>query len=87
MCHEKNARTAARSPTTTSIRSALLGFAPALPVGVAKPLALSIFAVWRVVRGPVCALLVLDLALHHVEGVARLHLQVARQGLDKDLHA
>ena len=36
------------------------------------------------------ALLVLDLALHHVDGVARIHLQenpLARQGLDKDLHA
>jgi hypothetical protein len=35
------------------------------------------------------ALLVLDLALHHVDGVARLYLEsdgLARQGLDKDLH-
>ena len=40
------------------------------------------------VRGD--ALLVPDLALHHVDGVARIHLQddgLARQGLDKDLHA
>jgi hypothetical protein len=35
-------------------------------------------------------LLVLDFALHQVDGVARLHLEgdgLARQGLDKDLHA
>jgi hypothetical protein len=35
------------------------------------------------------ALLVLDLGLHHVDGVRRLHLQgdgLTRQGFDEDLH-